>query len=94
MKEKVNYIVNKLIQNGFLFTGNADESHYYFSNGKVMVCYVTPHSGTDNLHMIRAEIIEDFDRWSNAQYEEFISEKHEILKVIMDLECIESVEED
>lgn len=95
MKRDVrNDIINMLIKNGYLFTGNFEESHYYFANDKVMVCYVTPHEGNGFKHMIRAEIIEDFDRWSNAQFEEFIDEVDELVSLIFILNDLESVEDD
>ena len=64
---------------------------YAFENDDLYVQFINPHEGTYFEYVIRAEYKEDFDRWSNCEYEtystnlekdlsEIISELKEMIK--------------
>lgn len=92
---KVNYkdVINYIIRNGFSFTGNSGEDIYFFKDYNKIICYVTPHKGTDFKHLLRAEINEDFDKWGNCQYEVLFETKRELLNCICELIDLSKVEE-
>lgn len=72
-------VIAYIKQRGYSLDSVFEETHYYFSKDDRYLCYVTPHSGTEMKHMIRAELISDFDKWGNAQVEAFVETKDELL---------------
>lgn len=79
------YIINKLIINGFEMTEHVDDDNYYFRKNDIIVSYTTPHKGLEFNHMIRAEMIDEFDRWSMARYEEIFNSKEDFNRIIQEL---------
>lgn len=78
-------VLNIMEENYFVLTNTFQESHYYFEYRDTCISLVTPHKGTDFKYMIRAEKKIDFDKWGNAQYEEFFSSEKELIEILQDL---------
>lgn len=85
MKNLNMYIINKLIVNGFEMTEHLNEDNYYFKKNDILVSYITPHEGTEFKHMIRGELVNEFDRWSQARYEELFTDKETFNKILQEL---------
>ncbi|MBG9689450.1 hypothetical protein ABD91_00720 [Lysinibacillus sphaericus] len=83
-------VINNLITRYFLLTEHVDDDQYYFSNDLIVIEYITPHSGTDNKHMVRAEIKSEFHKFDDAQLEEFFVTDDELKEVILKLEKLSS----
>ena len=83
-------VINSLITRYFLLTEHVDEDQYYFSNDLITIEYVTPHSGTDFKHMIRAEIESEFHKFEDAQLEELFTTEDELKEVIVKLQKLSS----
>lgn len=81
-KKLLNSIVNAMVLNGFLFDGNTDEHQYYFTDGDIVICCVTPHKGTDFKYMILADKIENFYGWGDTYIEEFVNSEFRLSNVI------------
>lgn len=79
-------VINKLISNGYHLMEIVSDDQYYFRNDKVFVCYVTPHRDIKFKHLIRAELISNFNNWGDASYEVFISKKYKIFDVLKHLD--------
>lgn len=75
-------IIQLIEEHGYRQTGAFEETHYYFEGNDRFLCYVTPHNGTEMKHLIRAELVSAFDRWSNAQLEELFETKEELLSAL------------
>ena len=68
---------------------------YAFENNDLYVQFINPHEGTDFEYVIRAEYKEDFDRWSNCEYETYsIDLEKDLSEIISELkEMIEEKEQ-
>lgn len=68
---------------------------YAFENDDLYVQFINPHEGTDFEYVIRAEYKEDFDRWSNCEYETYSTDlEKDLSEIISDLkEMIEEKEQ-
>ena len=68
---------------------------YTFENDDLYVQFINPHKGTDFEYVIRAEYKEDFDRWSNCEYEVYSTDlEKDLSEIISDLkEMIEEKEQ-
>lgn len=65
---------------------------YAFENDDLYVQFINPHEGTDFEYVIRAEFKEDFDRWSNCEYETYSTDlEKDLSEIISDLK--EMIEE-
>lgn len=84
-------IINTLIRHGYLLTEHVNEDQYYFESEKVKVQYVTPHEGTNNNHTLRAELIEDFHKFEDAQFKKFIKGDIDIISAVIELDTLEMV---
>lgn len=78
-------VLNIMEEKDFVLTNVFQESHYYFDHGDTCISLVTPHEGTDLKYMIRAEKKIDFDKWGNAQYEEFFSSEKELIEILQNI---------
>ena len=59
---------------------------YAFENNDLYVQFINPHEGTDFEYVIRAEFKEDFDRWSNCEYETYSTDlEKDLSEIISDL---------
>ena len=59
---------------------------YAFENDDLYVQLINPHEGTDFEYVIRAEYKEDFDRWSNCEYETYSTDlEKDLSEIISDL---------
>ena len=58
---------------------------YAYKNSNILVQFIEPHEGTDYKHMIRAELVATFDRWSVSRYQETFENNEELNKIIEDL---------
>lgn len=59
---------------------------YAFENDDLYVQFINPHEGTDFEYVIRAEYKEDFDRWSNCEYETYSTDlEKDLSEIISDL---------
>ena len=59
---------------------------YAFENDDLYVQFINPHEGTDFEYVIRAEYKEDFDRWSNCEYETYSTDlEKDLSEIILDL---------
>lgn len=59
---------------------------YAFENDDLYVQFINPHEGTDFEYVIRAEYKEDFDRWSNCEYETYSTDlEKDLNEIISDL---------
>ena len=59
---------------------------YAFENDDLYVQFINPHEGTDFEYVIRAEYKEDFDRWSNCEYETYSTNlEKDLSEIISDL---------
>ena len=59
---------------------------YTFENDHLYVQFINPHEGTDFEYVIRAEYKEDFDRWSNCEYETYSTDlEKDLSEIISDL---------
>ena len=59
---------------------------YAFENDDLYVQFINPHKGTDFEYVIRAEYKEDFDRWSNCEYETYSTDlEKDLSEIISDL---------
>ena len=59
---------------------------YAFENDDLYVQFINPHEGTDFEYVIRAEVKEDFDRWSNCVYETYSTDlEKDLSEIISDL---------
>ena len=56
---------------------------YAFENDDLYVQFINPHEGTDFEYVIRAEYKEDFDRWSNCEYETYSTDLEKDLSEII-----------
>lgn len=56
---------------------------YAFENNDLYVQFINPHEGTDFEYVIRAEFKEDFDRWSNCEYETYSTDLEKDLSEII-----------
>ena len=65
---------------------------YAFKNNDLYVQFINPHEGTDFEYVIRAEYKEDFDRWSNCEYETYSTDLEKDLSEIIS-ELKEMIEE-
>jgi hypothetical protein len=96
----MNGLVNYLTDNGFKYGDDVDMSTIYFSkiyNDKEWLFSLTePHEGNRNQWLFRAEKRDNFDRWSNAYYEEkYMSTDHFMSCAIKELEStIQNYSED
>lgn len=84
-------LVNYLINSGYTYEGNVGMSTVYFSkcvnNDDRVYAVTVPHEGNDNRWMLRAETDAEFDRWSNASYEQFYDTVDDfITRALIDLE--------
>lgn len=96
--EIMNNIVNADMQqllhymedNGYTYEDECGSTMYFtkICNDEEWVFSLTePHSGNKFRWMLRAENHKDFDRWSNASYEEFYTNKDDFIKhALIDLE--------
>ena len=65
---------------------------YAFENDDLYVQFINPHGGTNFEYVIRAEYKEDFDRWSNCEYETYSTDlEKDLSEIISDLK--EMIEE-
>lgn len=50
-------------------------THIYLKNlnGKYYMVIISPHEGNNHKYIIRANMAETFDKWSNCEYEESYS---------------------
>lgn len=87
-------IINTLIRHGYLLQNHSNGDQYYFESEKVKVEYITPHEGTNNNHMLRAELIEDFNKFEDAQFEKFIKGDIDIISAVIELDDMKSIKED
>ena len=59
---------------------------YAFENDDLYVQFINPHEGTNFEYVIRAEYKEDFDRWSNCEYETYSTDlEKDLSEIISDL---------
>ena len=59
---------------------------YAFENDDLYVQFINPHEGTDFEYVIRAEYKEDFDKWSNCEYETYSTDlEKDLSEIISDL---------
>ena len=65
---------------------------YAFENDDLYVQFINPHEGTDFEYVIRAEYKEDFDKWSNCEYETYSTDLEKDLSEIIS-ELKEMIEE-
>ena len=65
---------------------------YAFENDDLYVQFINPHEGTNFEYVIRAEYKEDFDRWSNCEYETYSTDLEKDLSEIIS-ELKEMIEE-
>lgn len=55
--------------------GNRDEILNLYANNATRdayVCVTAPHEGNNNMFLLRASRRSTFDRWGNAEYEEWL----------------------
>ena len=81
MKEKTleerlleSWIINDIIRDE---NGNIEQIYLSDDKYNIVACLTYPHEGNGNKFMLRAEMAEDFDRWSNASYEVFFEKEYE-----------------
>lgn len=77
MYEVIKPELNKL---GYQQTGEFEDTHYYFENEKVFVCFVA-----GNQQLIRAEFKYEFDKWGNASFQRFFQDEEQLRSVLKDL---------
>ena len=62
---------------------------YAFENDDLYVQFINPHEGTDFEYVIRAEYKEDFDRWSNCEYETYSTDlEKDLSEIISELKAM------
>lgn len=44
----------------------------------IVACLIYPHTGNDMKYVLRAEFINDFDRWANCSYEQYFENEEDI----------------
>lgn len=61
-----------MINNGFELICREDEWHYLYNKvveGLTFIyLLIAPHSGTKNRFLLRADVEELYDRWSNCEF--------------------------
>ena len=64
-----------MIQNNFEFVCREDKEHYHYRKVvegiPLIYLLVAPHSGTKNRFMLRADIEDEHDKWSNCRFQRF-----------------------
>lgn len=73
------------VSRGYEFTGvERDEMHYHFKKeieGLTFIfLLVAPHEGNNNRYMLRADELEDHDRWSNCNFQRFYTDIEDFKK--------------
>lgn len=84
-------VISKLIYQDFFFETAVAETNYYFSDGKVMICFVAAFSGDNEKHMIMAEIKERFVGFEDAMYVREFEDVKEMEQIIKDLKNMEEM---
>ncbi len=54
--------------------GNIENVYLRDDHYGILACITYPHEGNDNKFMLRAEFMNNFDKWSNASCEVFFDE--------------------
>lgn len=75
------YIIDNLMQKFNLEEVYSVDGTHVFKNNYIYVQYIEPHKGTSFRHMIRADYIISFDRWSVARFEEFFNNEKEYIEI-------------
>lgn len=78
-------LLRKLIEVFSLELDYTLDGSYYLKNKLILVCLVSPHSGTNYKYMLRADSIKEHDRWGNCDFEEFFDTKDNIDRVLLEL---------
>ena len=81
-----NVFIRKLIKLNFYLSEQIDEDNWYFHKENIVLCLTSPHKGTDFKWMLRADTKEEFDRWSNAQFEMYFNTPGEFEDVLKELD--------
>jgi hypothetical protein len=71
---EIQQLEEHLVGNGFNYTDNCGSTMYFEKIHGEYTWYIAltePHSGNKYKWMLRAEREDNFDRWSNADYQEF-----------------------
>lgn len=73
--EQINEFMNN---NGFELICRVDEEHYIYNKvveGLTFIyLLIAPHSGTKNRFLLRADVEELHDRWSNCKFQRFFKD--------------------
>lgn len=74
MISEIQQLTQHLIENGFEYADNCGSTIYFnkiYDKHQWYIALTEPHSGNHYKWMLRAEREDEFDRWSNASFEEF-----------------------
>jgi hypothetical protein len=90
-KEDMIKLVNYLINNGYVYEDNVSMSTVYLSkcvnNEDRVYALTAPHEGNANRWMLRADTVDNIDRWGTAVYEQFYDTVDDFIdRALTDLE--------
>lgn len=93
------YIAEKLESEGYKEIDRVDRlgliDNMYFEGKGVLVSLTRRHSGNENMLLLRYELKDNFDRWSNATFGHTLFEKEEIDGLVSKIElCNREFNED
>ena len=66
---------------GFKLDHNVEDSNFYYKKDDIVLSYTVPHENLKE-HMIRAEHVIHFDRWSNAEIELFVNNVSDLIDAL------------
>lgn len=83
------YVLGVIIDRGWTLENEVDGTNYYFSKGDHLLSYTTPHEGNEYSHLIRGEHKDSFERWGNAQVEEYVHDADHLTNSLNTIEKLD-----
>ena len=71
---------------GFVKEYDVTDESFYFKKSDILLSYTVPHDGNGDRHMIRAEHVDEFDKWGNASVEEFVNNVPDMIDLLNTIE--------
>lgn len=71
---------------GFVKAYDVTDESFYFKKSDILLAYTIPHEGNGDRHLIRAEHVDEFDKWGNASVETFVNNVPDLIDLLNTIE--------
>jgi len=71
-----------MLHNVHFIYNNTELTHLDWERNGIYYSVTAPHEGNNFMYMLRANPVATFDKWSNADYEEFYDDLYELARDI------------